>query len=483
MNITLKKLRDLTRLEAVTDNCIFLVYNPDTGKTHFIMARDLLLNDGTFPNWASDTTYADGDRVQYGLRLWESLVNGNLGNVPTEGANWQEVSPDQVVVSVLDQVLVGFVLTDPADVVASDTVIQAFSKIQRQLNDVRDQWLQRNGAQAMTGDLDLDGNKIVNLPAATANGEAVSYAQWISALDGVKYKDSVVAATTANITLNDEQTVDGVALLDGDRVLVKDQTDPIENGIYIVVNDGDWTRATDADTALELQGALVEVTGGTVNIDTKWLQITQDITLETSDIVWVSFGTGVPDATPTVKGKAKLYASLGTNTDGAPDQNTVKTALDGKQPLDDELTALAALVSAANKLPYFTGAGAAALTDLTSLARTFLALAAPTAVRFYKINADNTISLRTAAEMLSDIGAQAALGYTAADDAAVVKLTGDQTVAGTKTFSASPVAPTPSANDNSTKVATTAYVDTAIAGISSDEITLALIQSNYLMTR
>jgi hypothetical protein len=91
--------------------------------------------------------------------------------------------------------------------------------------------------------------------------------------------------------------------------------------------------------------------------------------------------------------------------------DTMESDIAGKQPLDTDLTAIAALVSAADKIPYATGAGTWSLADFTSLARTQLALAAPSAVRFYKINADNTITLRTSAEMLSDIGAQASGSY------------------------------------------------------------------------
>lgn len=78
------------------------------------------------------------------------------------------------------------------------------------------------------------------------------------------FKRSVRAATTVNITLSAPQTIDGIALVAGDRVLVKDQTTTSQNGIYVVAA-GAWTRALDANTASKIASALVAVDSGTVN--------------------------------------------------------------------------------------------------------------------------------------------------------------------------------------------------------------------------
>ena len=75
---------------------------------------------------------------------------------------------------------------------------------------------------------------------------------------------NVKAATTTNITLSGTQTIDGIALVAGDRVLVKDQTPTSANGIYVVSATA-WSRASDADTAAELAGAVVGVDSGTTN--------------------------------------------------------------------------------------------------------------------------------------------------------------------------------------------------------------------------
>ncbi len=111
-----------------------------------------------------------------------------------------------------------------------------------------------------------------------------------AARSGLDAKESVRAATTANITLSNTQTVDGVALAVGNRVLVKNQTTASENGIYIVAS-GAWTRATDADSSTDLSsGTFVFVEQGTANADSGWVLSTEDpITVGTTALTWVQF--------------------------------------------------------------------------------------------------------------------------------------------------------------------------------------------------
>ena len=91
-------------------------------------------------------------------------------------------------------------------------------------------------------------------------------------------KQSVRAATTANIALAGLQAVDGVALVAGDRVLVKSQASAKDNGLY-VVSAGAWARTADADTNAEVTSAmLVSVEQGATLADTRWQLIT-DVTI------------------------------------------------------------------------------------------------------------------------------------------------------------------------------------------------------------
>lgn len=100
-------------------------------------------------------------------------------------------------------------------------------------------------------------------------------------------KAPVRAATTVNITLSGEQTIDGIAVVTGDRVLVKNQTTSTANGIY-TADSGTWVRALDFDGNRDVaKGTQVLVTDGSVNANTYWRVSTANpITIDTSAITF-----------------------------------------------------------------------------------------------------------------------------------------------------------------------------------------------------
>lgn len=127
-----------------------------------------------------------------------------------------------------------------------------------------------DGSSVMTGDLWMNYNQVKGVGTPTSNNDAANKAYVDSVATGLKIKAACVAASTANVTLSGSATVDGVALNNLDRVLIKNQTDATTNGIYSVNTSGAWSRTTDADTWSELVGATVFITGGSVNINTTW---------------------------------------------------------------------------------------------------------------------------------------------------------------------------------------------------------------------
>ena len=142
------------------------------------------------------------------------------------------------------------------------------------------------GASSLT----LGGLTTVTVTQDPVSALQLATKQYVDAVaQGLDPKASCVAATTANITLSGTQTIDGVALIAGDRCLVKDQTLSQNNGIYVVAA-GAWTRATDMDTWLEVPGAFTFIEQGTLYADTGWV-CTSDAggTLGTTPITWVQF--------------------------------------------------------------------------------------------------------------------------------------------------------------------------------------------------
>ena len=102
------------------------------------------------------------------------------------------------------------------------------------------------------------------------------------------FKAPVKVATTANITLSGEQTIDDIACVEGDRVLVKNQTTDTQNGIW-VVSTGNWNRAADFDGVYDVSNgtAVAVITGGTTNGDSVWrITSANPIIIDTSSITF-----------------------------------------------------------------------------------------------------------------------------------------------------------------------------------------------------
>ena len=95
-------------------------------------------------------------------------------------------------------------------------------------------------------------------------------------IGSVDWKDSVRAGTTAPITLSGAQTIDTVAVIADDRVLVKDQGTASQNGVYVAAT-GAWARSSDADINAEVTAGLaVFISEGSANVNQAWILTTDD---------------------------------------------------------------------------------------------------------------------------------------------------------------------------------------------------------------
>jgi hypothetical protein len=143
-------------------------------------------------------------------------------------------------------------------------------------------------------ELNMGANKIANLANPSAATDAVNLQTMQSYLAGLKPKQAVALATTANINLSSApSTIDGLTPSNGDRILVKDQTTASQNGIYIFNGASNaMTRATDFDSLSpidEINGAYTMVQDGTVNFGKAYVQQGVVVTLGTTDINFVFF--------------------------------------------------------------------------------------------------------------------------------------------------------------------------------------------------
>ena len=234
--------------------------------------------------------------------LAQDAVGGSIGTGLTYDTNTNVLSVDQTAmkarVANISDTEIGYL----------DGVTSA---IQTQINNANtsiDAKLPKSGG-TMTGAIAMGSNKITGLGTPTADADAATKLYVDNVVSNINFHEPVRVATTANITLSGTQTIDGVSVIAGDRVLVKDQTDQKTNGIY-VVDSSTWSRSADADNTPdgELKGGdFTLVLEGTVGSGFGYVcSNTSAITIGTTNITYapfsagktVSAGNGLQEATP-----------------------------------------------------------------------------------------------------------------------------------------------------------------------------------------
>ena len=142
---------------------------------------------------------------------------------------------------------------------------------------------------APTGSFSMGGNLLTNVTDPVSAQDAATKNYVDNVAQGLDAKASCVVATTANIALSGLLTIDGYTVADGDRVLVKNQSAPAENGIY-VASASAWSRSADANTWNELVSAFTFIEYGTANADSGWVCLANaGGTLGVTAVNWTQF--------------------------------------------------------------------------------------------------------------------------------------------------------------------------------------------------
>ena len=271
---------------------------------------------------------------------------------------------------------------------------------------------------APTAAISLNSQKLINVAAPTASTDGANKAYVDAAIQGLNVKTSARVASAANVTIATPGTaIGGVTLTTGDRVLLMAQTTGSQNGLYVFNGSASaMTRTVDADTAGEVQSAFVFIEEGT-SADNGFVMTTNaPITLGTTALTWTQFsgagqvidgagltktgnqldvatGAGLTITTDQVAltGQALALHNLATNGlitltssgvvaarsvaasgSGISVANGDGVAANPTVSLSAALSSVGGLTPAADRLAYYTGAGAAALATFTTYGRSLV---------------------------------------------------------------------------------------------------------------
>lgn len=150
--------------------------------------------------------------------------------------------------------------------------------------------------------VDNNSQRLTNVATPSEQYDAANKAYVDNMAAGLDTKQSVKVASTTDINLSaGQQTIDGVSVVFGDRVLVKNQTNSTENGIYVVTTNT-WYRPDDINTWSQFPGAFTFVEQGTTNADTGWVCIANPGgTIGVTPITWTQFTSSGSSSITTLK--------------------------------------------------------------------------------------------------------------------------------------------------------------------------------------
>lgn len=271
------------------------VLGPPTGSGVFVLATaptvsGLVLSDNKINNGAADITFPAGPSTLLAAATSQTvtnktidiqsntLKNGGAALTPATGSGAMVLSNQPTlsapVVDKLNNGAADLLLPSGPTTLASTSTTQTFTN--KTLTN-----------PAINGGT-ISGAAVINLADPT-NAQDVATKAYVDAhATGFSPKGSAACATTANITLSGEQTIDTV-LTSSSVVLVKNQSSPAQNGLYVSAA-GAWTRTADMDSWAEVPGAFTFVTGGSANLKTGWTCTSAaGGTLNATAITWTQF--------------------------------------------------------------------------------------------------------------------------------------------------------------------------------------------------